>query len=65
MLEVEEFEDAPEVADDNDNENTNDDNFVPGNILKNIDIPDNKSDAAPTPTPAPPPVNPEQQKLEV
>ena len=53
--EVEEYEDAPEIVE---NANDNGDNFVPGNLLKNIDIPDNKSEVA-----APP--NPEQLKLEV
>ena len=55
-LEVEDFEDAPETA-----ENAIDigENFNPGNLLKNIEIPDNKSEVAQAP------VNPEQQKIEV
>ena len=55
-LEVEDFEDAPETA-----ENANDigENFDPGNLLKNIEIPDNKSEVAQAP------VNPEQQRIEV
>ena len=58
LVELDEYEDAAEIAENNAAAEVAKASLLPGNLLKNNEIPENKLDVA-TPT------NPEQLKLEV
>ena len=58
LVELDEYEDAAEIAENNAAAEVAKASLLPGNLLKNNEIPENKLDVA---TPA----NPEQLRLEV
>ena len=58
LVELDEYEDAAEIAENNAAAEVAKASLLPGNLLKNNEIPENKLDMA-TPT------NPEQLRLEV